>query len=208
MKTGTLGLAAAAAVAILLGLTSCIGIQSQIRIRGDGSGTLALSYRISQFVKDLDVGHETKRLPLPVSKEDFDRAVSGIQGLRLVRVEEREDEKDVNISAELEFDQVQALDELGRPGQMEFSLRAGNGSFTFTQLLYSGHDGEDISADTMQMIEAFFAGYDLVYTVEAPSPIKSHSLGTLSADGRSVTYQASVPELLKSRDKVALEIVW
>jgi hypothetical protein len=48
------------AVIVLL-LSSCIGIKSDILIRQDGSGVLTLSYTISQFIKNIDVGRSEKQ---------------------------------------------------------------------------------------------------------------------------------------------------
>lgn len=189
-------------------LSSCIGIESEILLRQDGTGVLTLSYKISQFMKNIDAGREEKQLPLPVNEEEFVRTAEGIEGLRLTDIDEREDEENVYIRAELEFDSVDAVNALGRAGQIGISLENQGNTNTFRQVIFAGQEGEEITEDSLEMIETFFQGYDLVYAITVPSQVKSHSLGDLSADGRTVTYTITVPEILKASQPLVLEVVW
>ena len=189
-------------------LSSCIGIESEILLRQDGTGVLTLSYKISQFMKNIDAGREEKQLPLPVNEEEFVRTAEGIEGLRLTDIDEREDEENVYIRAELEFDSVDAVNALGRAGQIGISLENQGNTNTFRQVIFAGQEGEEITEDSLEMIETFFQGYDLVYAITVPSQVKSHSLGDLSADGRTVTYTITVPEILKASQPLVLEVDW
>jgi hypothetical protein len=189
-------------------LSSCIGIESEILLRQDGTGVLTLSYQISQFMKNIDAGREEKQLPLPVNEEEFVRTAEGIEGLRLTDIDEREDEENVYIRAELEFDSVDAVNALGQAGQIGISLENQGETNTFRQVIFAGQKGEAITEDSLEMIETFFQGYDLVYTITVPTPVQSHSLGDLSADGRTVTYTITVPEILKRSQPLVLEVVW
>ena len=189
-------------------LSSCIGIESEILLRQDGTGVLTLSYKISQFMKNIDAGREEKQLPLPVNEEEFVRTAEGIEGLRLTDIDEREDEENVYIRAELEFDSVDAVNALGRAGQIGISLENQGNTNTFRQVIFAGQEGEEITEDSLEMIETFFQGYDLVYAITVPLQVKSHSLGYLSADGRTVTYTITVPEILKASQPLVLEVAW
>ena len=188
--------------------TSCIGIESRLVLRSDGSGTLVLSYKVSQFMKNIDVGREDKRLPLPLSEEDFRRTVDGIEGLRLADLQQREDEENVHIRAQLEFDSLNALNGLSREPGLGLSLAAAGEGTVFRQVISPGTEPEELSEDSLAMIEEFFAGYELAYRVTAPAPVKRHSLGELSADGLSVSYNVTVPQLLQAAEPVILEVVW
>jgi hypothetical protein len=189
-------------------LSSCIGIESDIRIRQDGSGVLTLSYTISQFIKNIDAGRSEKQLPLPVNEEEFRRSAEQIEGLRLTDLEQREDEENIYIRAEMEFDSVEAVNALGRDGQLGISLETQGGTTTFRQLIYQGQQGEEITEESLEMIETFFKGYELVYSVTVPSEVTDHSLGVLAPNGRTVTYSATVPEILKEPEPLVLEVIW
>ncbi len=189
-------------------LASCIGIESGIRLRQDGSGELILSYKISQFLKELDVGREDKRLPLPVSEEEFRRTASSIEDLRLLDIDQSEDEENVYIKARLEFDSIEALNELGQAGESELSLESSGETSVFRQVISSGQNGEQVTEDSLKMIETFFEGYELSYKITTPRDVLNHSLGTLSEDRRTVTYTVSVAELLQESEPLVLEVVW
>jgi hypothetical protein len=195
-------------VLVVVLLSSCIGIESEILFRQDGTGVLTLSYKISQFMKNIDAGREEKQLPLPVNEEEFLRTADGIEGLRLTDIDEREDEENVYIQAELEFDSIDAVNALGRAGEIGISLENQGETNIFRQVIFAGQEGEEITEDSLEMIETFFQGYDLVYAITVPSQVKSHSLGDLSADGRTVTYTITVPEILKASQPLVLEVVW
>lgn len=202
-------------IAFLLGalglsvlLCSCIGIDSRIALRADGSGTLTLSYKVSQFMKNIDVGREDGRLPLPVSEEDFRRTAEGIAGLKLIDLDQREDEENVHIRAVLEFDNLEALNALSPKPGLGLSLTADGKERVFRQEIAPAGDAAELSQDSLEMVEEFFKGYELTYRFSAPSPIKRSSLGELSADGKSVTYSASVTQLLLAAEPVILEVVW
>jgi len=196
------------ALALITSLSSCIGIESRIDLRADGSGTLTLSYRVSQFMKNIDVGREDKRLPLPVSAEDFRRTAAGIEGLRLATVEQREDEQDVHIRAVLEFDDLEALNALGPESGLGLSFAVIGEDRVLRQEIAPAAEPEMIPESSFRMVEEFFAGYELVYTISAPGAIKRHTLGELSEDGRSVIYTVTVPQLLRAVEPVVLEVVW
>lgn len=189
-------------------LSSCIGIESEILLRQDGTGVLTLSYQISQFMKNIDAGREEKQLPLPVNEEEFVRTAEGIEGLRLTDIDEREDEENVYIRAELEFDSVDAVNALGRAGQIGITLENRGDTNMFRQVIFAGQEGEEITEDSLEMLETFFQGYDLVYAIILPTPVQSYTLGELSADSRTVTYTTTVPEILKASRPLVLEVVW
>ncbi len=196
-------------VPVLFILSSCLGIESRMVLKRDGSGTLTLNYKISRMIKDLELQNGEKGLlPLPVSEEDFRRAAENAEGIRLLSVKQSEDEENINIEARLEFDRVEALNGLSASGQMQLSENTGNGLRKLRQVISSGAGEEEVSAQTLEMLEAFFAGYELSFLIETPVSIKQHSLGTLSEDGKRLTYVVTIPELFRSpRDRI-LEIEW
>ena len=193
---------------LILLLSSCIGIDSAILIRADGSGVLTLSYTVSQFIKNIDAGRSEKTLPLPINEEEFRRTSEDIEGLSLNSLNRREDEENVYIEAELEFDSVDVVNALSREGEIGITLEQHGESTVFRQLIFSGQQGEEITEESLEMIESFFEGYELVYSVTAPQEVQDHSLGDLQEDGRTVTYSIAVPDVLRSSEPLVLEVVW
>jgi hypothetical protein len=181
-------------------LSSCIGVQSQLSLERDGSGTLRLSYRICQFLR------EDRELPLPLSGEDLRRAVAGAPGLQLESLSQREDEQDLTIEARLAFDRVESLNALG--GQLGLSYSEQGEGRVFRQRLHSGQPPGGLPAQWLRMAEAFFQGYEVSLELSSPVPIRSYSQGQLSEDRRTLRYRTTIPELLKRKDELTLEVAW
>jgi hypothetical protein len=195
-------------LAATLTLGSCIGIDSKLAIRSDGSGTLSLTYRVSQFVADLGrASAEHGPAPLPVSREDFERGLQGVGGVTLKSFQRTADEKDITIRAEIAFDALESLAKVPAFRDAPPSLTESAGRHTFSQLVVKA-PAEQISADTQQMVDAFFDGYAVTLRVQTPGPIQSSSAGTVSADKKELTYTASIKDLVSTKRDIVLTVTW
>jgi len=190
-------------------LTSCIGIDSRLTIRDNGSGTLTLIYRVSQLVVNLGSPIDGKNVvPLPLSRADFDRSLEGAAGkVRLTQFDRSEDQNDVTIRAELAFDSLDALAQLDAFRGADIHAAVDGDTYTFSQLIAKA-PREPITDDSLRMVDAFFGGYDLAFRVEAPRPVKSNSLGTLSDDKRTLTYKTTIEDLVRTKNDVVLSMSW
>ena len=190
-------------------LTSCIGIDSRMTIRDNGSGTLTLTYRVSQLVTELGVSSTGRSaMPLPLSRADFDRALAATSGkVRLTSFDRSDNEKDITIRAQLAFDSVDALARIDAFRDADLKLAAQGSDRTFSQMVARA-PRQPLTDDSKRMLDALFDGYDLSFTVEAPRPIKDATLGTLSPDKRSLTYKTSVKDALSTPRDLVLSASW
>jgi len=190
-------------------LTSCIGIDSRMTIRDNGSGTLSLTYRVSQLVTELGVSSTGRSaIPLPLSRTDFDRALAVTAGtVRLTSFDRSENEKDITIRAQLAFDSVDALAKIDAFHDADLKLASQGSDRTFSQLVARA-PRQPLTDDSKRMLDALFDGYDLSFVLEAPRPIKDSSLGTLSADKRTLTYTTSVKDALSTARDLVLSASW
>lgn len=58
------------------------------------------------------------------------------------------------------------------------------------------------------MLKSLVAGYEVSYTVTAPKPIRAHSVGELSADGKTVHYSIAMSDYMDLKQPVMLEVKW
>ncbi len=58
------------------------------------------------------------------------------------------------------------------------------------------------------MFSTLFEGYELVFSVNAPRPIKSSSAGEISADRRTVTYRLPVEKVMDLPPESAFTVTW
>jgi hypothetical protein len=202
-KTGFLCIVAAVL------LSSCVGIDSRLAIHENGSGTLVLTYRVSQLVVNLGNPVDGKGLvPLPLSQADFERSLASSNGMvRLTSFDRSEDQQDVTIRAELAFDSLDALARLDVFQSAQIRIANDGATHTFSQLIAKA-PAEPITDDSLRMVDAFFGGYDLTFTIEAPQPVKTSSLGTLSDDKRVLTYKTSVKDIVRTKSDIVLSMSW
>lgn len=212
---------------ILIGiliLASCMGAESKIKIKNDGSGNILFTYRISQMLLNMgeSEGEESETeseseeksnsdVPLPITKEDFEKEVEGIEGLTLIDVTQTETEQDLIITAELEFDDVEILSQSEAFAEWPVTFEKVDDTYVFTQVLSEGTGGDSDAAmdeETIQMVESMFAGYEFVFSVEAPSPIKEYQLGELSPDKKTLTYTIPIADMMRIKEKLEFVVKW
>ena len=186
---------------------SCIGVETEISFKEDGSGSVVLTYRISRIMVNLGTVEDGELIPLPLTEQDFRATVEAVPGLRLRRVTQRADERDVSIRAEIEFDDIEAFSRIESFTDMPASLDTANDQTVFRQVITSGNE-EDYDSESLEMVDVFFDGYSIAFIISAPRDVVSHNLGDLSADKRSVTYDVPVVELLRSAEERILEVSW
>jgi len=178
-------------------------------VRDNGSGTLSLTYRISQLVTELGVsstGHSA--IPLPLSRADFERSLLPTGGkVRLTGFDRSENEKDIMIHAELAFDSVGALASVEAFHDADLKWSSQSSQHTFSQLVARA-PRQPLTDDSKRMLDALFDGYDLTFTVEAPQPIKDSTLGTLSGDRKTLTFKTSVKDALTTGKDLVLSASW
>jgi hypothetical protein len=193
---------------LLLLLQGCIGVESTLRIAADGSGTVTLDYRISQFVTKLGTAQgERGKIPLPVTADDFREAVSRSPGVALVgEVRTTEDEDDIHVQATLRFDRIESLSEVPGLDTMPIALTREGETWTLRQVITAGANGGPIDAESREMVQALFGDYALTFVVEAPAAVRSASLGVVS--GRTVRYSVAMADLLAMDEQTVLEVVW
>jgi hypothetical protein len=193
----------------LVVLSSCIGIDSRLTLRDNGSGTLQLTYRVSQLVADLGVSSTGKSvIPLPISRADFDRSLAASNGkVRLTRFDKTENEKDITIQAELAFDSLDALAKVDAFIDADLKLVTDGTRRVFSQVV-ARTPRQPLSDDSRRMLETLFDGYDLTFVFIAPQPIQDFALGTLSADKRSLTYKTNIKDVMTTTQDLVMSARW
>ncbi len=190
-------------------LSSCIGIDSRLTIRDNGSGTLQLTYHISQIVADLGVSSTGRSvIPLPVTKSDFVRSLAPTNGrVRLTSFDKSEDEKDITIHAELAFDSVDALAKVDAFRDADLRWGTEGTRHTFSQVV-ARTPRQPLSDSSRKMLDALFDGYDLSFVLVAPQPIQDSTVGTLSADRKTLTYTTTVKDVVTATQDLVMNARW
>ena len=72
----------------------------------------------------------------------------------------------------------------------------------------TGESAAQSDKELAAMFSALFEGYELVFSVNAPRPIKSSSAGEISADRRTVTYRLPVEKVVDLPPETAFTVTW
>ena len=196
-------------------LVSCIGASLQIKINNDGSGTISQEYRIALELQNMGKTEGNEEMfPLPVGKEDLERTVARIPGLRLVSFASRQDEKDLIINADYAFDSPEALAALMGSGEQQLKV-----DFKEKKITLHFPAGEDGGIMFKEIMQTAFEGYDFSFSLTIPGQGKTAWLdgngkivqqypGTCSVRNNTVEYTVPMGKIVNLENPLALEISW
>jgi hypothetical protein len=202
---------------LLVLFTSCAGAEAAIVIRRDGSGTIALEYRIARALESLGKLDGNERWPpVPVGKADFERSAARVPGLTVSSFSSKQTERDIICQVKLNFTNLEALASfLDASGRRAILVR--DGGRTGLTLSFGGY-GKNIDTDLLTLASAVTEGYTLGLRFALPAEASCRVLdtkgtrtsppGTLKVQGRQVDYAASMADIVASAEPVILEILW
>jgi hypothetical protein len=205
-------------------MNSCLGVSADISIRADGSGTIALEYRVSQMLESLGRLDGNENWPaIPVGKADFERSVARIPGLRLSSFSAKDvphpsgGGRDLLTKVTLEFKDTAALlaflDSTGRHASLVQETR-NTQAVNVLRLVLMDRPEDIVNADLLSLLREISAGYELNISVSAPKnaalsviPPSVPTARTVSS-GKKVSFAIDTGELIDLNQGLALEIVW
>jgi hypothetical protein len=204
MSSQRIGLIVLAAGALGL-LSSCLGLDAELTVRADGSGTVTLDYRLSKMVESMGKLDGNERwLPFPIGRADFERSVEQVPGLTLSSFSQTSDETDVRIKASLAFADSAALlgfmDHTGRAAGLTVKDKT-------TTLSLQLSEGGALDADLEALVRAVFEGYEVKLRINTPTPGEASGPGASSAD-RTAAFQAPVADILAAKAPFVWQLKW
>lgn len=191
----------------LLFISACLGVETELRFNEDGSGIAIIKYRISNMIVHLGTTNGDSVVPLPISEDDFGRTVAAVDGLRLISIERDDSDEDVIITAEIEFENIEAFSKIESFTNMPATLVRVNGTYAFEQVIALG-DEEPIDEDSLEMIDVIFYDYTVSFIVNTTDEIIEYNLGELSDDRRRAKYEISVADLLRLDSRTVFVVTW
>ena len=198
---------------------SCLGVSADITIKVDGSGKIDLTYKVSQTLESMGrLDGNEKKPAVPVGRTDFERTVSRIPGLKLIKYSSRDVRNpsgggDIVTNVTLDFKDTGALLAfLDSAGANAAIVQEGQGALLRLTLL---DPSERVSnPDLLSLLQEVSSGYELGITLNLP---KNATITTIPASiqaakvissGKKVSFHIGMGELLGIKDGVALEIRW
>ncbi|MDR1279160.1 MAG: hypothetical protein LBK02_10455 [Treponema sp.] len=200
-------------------LGSCIGIEAGISVRGDGSGTMRLEYRISRLAESLGKldGNEGWQT-VPLGRADFERSLERLPGLRLVSFSSKDDGTDLITRAELEFKDIKDLIPFLAGAGQGAALVEENGKKRLSLIVFPGAGEGD--GELLSLVRELARPYTFALSFSAPGAVelgltdgrgmsRAAAEGVLiESSGKKSSLSVNVGDLLSSPEGLGAEIIW
>ena len=179
---------------LVLSITSCIGVETEISINPDSSGQILMEYRIRGELESLGTLDGNQRwLTIPVGRADFERSLSRLPGIKLVSFTSKSEGSDQLHRVKLDFTDLDALMSFLNDAGRHADIRR-NGSSRLTLTL---SDGAPLDENLRVMLKSVMENYRFKLTVKSFLSSKA---------GKTTEYSSSMGEILVSETPVIVEI--
>ena len=199
--------------------SSCFGVNTDIILHQNGSGTIVLEYQISKMLDSLGKLDGNERWnTIPVGRADFERTLDRLPEIKLLSFSSKEDEKNLTINAKLEFATIKGLLSFldARAVHSSFSGDANSGKMIFT--LIEGSKQENFGLN--QLISDVFQGYKIRMSIVFPSEgnltitdnlgkeITNLAGSEVISKGKKVSFSFPLYEVLSANKGIKAEFCW
>ena len=200
-------------------LSSCIGVNADIVLNSNGSGTIALEYHIPGALDALGRLDGNERWnSIPVGRADFQRTLDRLPEMKLLSFSSKEDGKNLVISAKMEFSTIRGLlaflDASGRRSSFSGDARSG-------RLMLTLSEGAGITnPELVQLLAGISEGYSVRMSMSFPGegslaisdlqgrPLSAIPGAELVSRGRKVSCSFPLYGLLDSAEGINMEFGW
>ena len=181
-------------IPLIFVFSSCLGLGLDITLTAQGSGTIALEYRIAKALHSLGTLDGNERWnTIPVGRADFERTMDRLPGLKLLSFNSSEDERDIIINARMEFntidDLLAFLDSQGKRSFLQGNAAQGR----LLLILSEGLDTLDPALASL--LGNIFDSYEVRMSMTVPG-------------GRTERHLIPISQILTSGEGVSIEFSW
>lgn len=205
MKNRPSGLLVSAALTAILLLSSCLNINAEIDISGNGSIKTTIIYTLDESINDFGRGFGTDDpWPFPLSEADFNQRVLLVEGTRLVRYRMKDNGTDGDeITAVVRAESLEAMASFL---DMPMDMNSGDEGGSLVMELPSGSSYMDSTEASRQVIDALIGQSTIRFSVRPPSKPTGSEGGVI--DGRSVSLELNLLDVLYGRAPESWSVSW
>jgi len=198
--------------AFIILLNSCIGLSLDIQMNRNGSGRLTMEYRISSMISGIGALDTNASMPaIPVGRNDWERTIEKLPGVKLTSYASRETERDTIVNAVFDFPDIESLAALLDSTGEAVTITAGSLNMIVLNKPDSRYDENLIS-----IMRTFFNDYNFSLNFTAPSNSTltvTDGAGnapsqTTVTSGRRVSFTMSIMDITSLPDGLGLRINW
>ena len=205
--------AAAAAVLLALAalLTSCVGIDTKVKITKSGSGSVSAEYRMSQELVAFGEFEANKAmLPVPLARADVENSLRSAKGLTLDSWSSKKDGADLVVKTVIAFDSMDALMLYLDPnGKLATYSTTQDGTSVAFSL---GDKLPKLDPDMRELAKEAFVAYTFKFAVELPSAPREassdHPAVSARKDGNTVIFEGKMQDIVASESAPSMRLSW
>jgi len=203
----------------LLLLSSCLGVNADIVINSNGSGTIAIEYQASKSLDSLGKLDGNERWnTIAVGEADFMRTLDRLPDIKLLSFSSKEDAKNIITSVKMEFNTISGLlsflDASGR--QASFSGEAGSGRLVLTLNEAKQTNNEDFYKLVKGISDGYYFKMSFSFPDEGSLTLLNNQDKPLAAipgsefhdKGKKVSCSIPIYEVLNSTGGMKLVFQW
>jgi hypothetical protein len=201
------------ALALFCGLLlcSCMGMDTEVKISNDGSGSLSAQYRLSQELVDFgQLEANRDMIPVPLSESDVRKSLSGVKGLTLKSWSSRKDGSDLLITTVIAFDSLDSLVLYLDPQGKMASHTSGSGLQTISFTL--GDSIPKLDKDMKEAAQEAFASYTFRFVFDLPTEPKdaksSDPAISVVRDGKKLRFEGKMSDIVSLETAPSLQLSW
>ncbi len=187
-------------------LSSCLTINSDLRINSNRSGSLNIVYSIDKTLKDIsNLGKDDEIIPLNLSEEYIQEIIGERTDIKYVKYQTSEDDLYYTVDVTFEFESIEALNSV-LPSENAISINK-NGSVTiFSQGVVTATD-EVINNETMEIFKDIYGDHYFKMIVRVPGDIISVNQGTKQEE-RVAEFNKKFIDIIATSDDLSWSIRW
>lgn len=188
-------------------LSSCVDVSGTVDVKNNGAGSVLLIYRLSKTIESLGkLEANSEMLPIPVSKEDFERTAARIAGLSVKSWKEGSDADNIIITVELNFDSLTTLAKFLDPEGKKAEYRENGTDREF--ILRLAEKNDNVDPELKNFVQTVFTGYNIDLNFKFASTLVSATPGILDSSKRSAKISIPVKDAISGETEVIWILRW
>lgn len=183
-------------------LVSCLTVEADILIDGNGSGRADLRYNLSTLAMDVNAIDEKKQiLPFPILEREYETAAQGADGISIEEYELRDDGTRSYVNSSITFN---SLENLSIFTGISFQSESVGNNTLLTVDLYNPPKGDPVSEKSLNLVKEKFPLEFFSISITIPGDIIRVEGATFS--GSDVLFKINVDDLLSRQEPVSFSV--
>ncbi|GHV83123.1 hypothetical protein AGMMS50212_04630 [Spirochaetia bacterium] len=209
-------------IAALL-LNGCLGMKTDIELSKNGSGKISVEFSVSKEALSMadnfgQSGGSDEKPVIPMGREDFERGIEGIAGLKMTSFSTKEDDVNKIFFIKMSFTNIDALLAYlqTQNGVASFKKDGNKSVLTFS---FSA-DEQPVDPQIKGIVPFLFAGYYMDFGITLPEKcdvvcfdanglkIDKPQVGEISVNNKTAQFKVPMGDLISSATPVKMQITW